>query len=362
MLRYEIRTADDLRSSDVAAWARLLQAGNPAPSPYLTPEYFVAVARVRPTARVAIARAGTEPVLFFPYHRGGLTGVLGLGHPIGGPITDVQGAIATPDCGADGTALMRAAGIGLMPMSHVQANDPVFRDATHPHAFHVMDVTEGFAAYEAARTPFAKSAFRAIRTRASKAAEQYGKVALRFDDGDPESLADLLRWKSAQFAATSQTNVLEIGWVATLVRDLLASRTALRAQVSSLWFGDKRVAVHLGLRTVTTLHYWFPAYDAAVQELSPGNLLLYKMAEAAAGEGVRQIHLGSGDYRYKQEFANCTLPMRAVVATAPTVPGRVAQGGQRLVSALGRSLPPALATMPAGALRRLDRHLAFKGL
>lgn len=362
MLRYEIRTAGDLSPTDAIAWTQLLLDGNPAPSPYLTPDYFHAVAKVRPTARVLIARAGGDPVLFFPHHLGGLTGAFGLGHPIGGPVTDVQGVIARSGCRIDRQSLMRAAGICLLPMAHVPAADPVFQGEAHPHAFHVMDFSDGFAAYETARTPFAKSAFRAIRTRAAKATEQYGSVTLRFDDADPASFKDLLSWKRAQFVATGQTNVLEVAWVAALVHDLLASRSGLRAQMSSLWFGERRVAVHLGLRTETTLHYWFPAYDASVQELSPGNLLLYQMAAAAAREGVRQIHLGAGEYRYKQEFANCTMPMRGVVATASTLPGRVAQGGQKFVAALGRRLPKAVATMPAGAFRRLDRHLAFRDL
>ena len=156
--------------------------------------------------------------------------------------------------------------------------------------------------------------------------------------------------------------MLDVEWVSRLVHDLLRRPAAspLRAQLSSLFFGDRRVAVHLGLRTATTLHYWFPAYDAAVQELSPGNLLLYRMAEEAAREGVRQIHLGAGDYRYKQEFANCSMPLLSTTLMAMNWPGRMAGAGQRLMSALEQRLPPALAPLPSGALRRLDRHLAFR--
>ena len=226
-----------------------------------------------------------------------------------------------------------------------------------------MDLSEGFAAYEQARLPFAKSAFKAIRTRLAKAEVQFGPVTHRFHDARITSLDALRAWKTAQFAATGQVDVLDVAWVRALVEDLRSgARPDLNAQISSLFFGNRLVAVHLGLRTATTLHYWFPAYDPAVQELSPGNLLLYRMAEAAAAEGVRQIHLGSGDYRYKLEFANCSWPMRRIVAQGGGMPGRLIARGRGLLDGLERRLPPALAGKPGGALRRLDRHLAFKAL
>ena len=369
MLRFEIKTGSALTASETAAWSRLLRDGNPAPSPYLEPDYFQAVARARSSARVLIGRIGaSEPVLYFPYHRAGLTGAVGLGHAIGGPISDVQGVIAQPGLAVAPETVMQAAGLALLPLSHVPATDPVFRPpssratGTDRHAFHVIDLADGFAAYEAARTPFAKSAFKGIRTRQAKAESQFGAVTHRFRDDDAASLEDLLAWKRQQFAATGQVNVLEVGWVRALIDDLRRRPAGLRVQISSLWFGDRRVAVHLGLRTATTLHYWFPAYDAAVQELSPGNLLLYRMAEEAARDGVRQIHLGAGEYRYKLEFANCAVPMRSMIATAPGLTGRMAASGRRAIEALGRSLPQRLAPIPSGVFRRLDRHLGFTAL
>ena len=86
------------------------------------------------------------------------------------------------------------------------------------------------------------------------------------------------------------------------------------------------------------------------------------MTGQAALEGVRQIHLGAGDYRYKQEFANCCVPMVGRVLMASSLPGRLAETGQRLIGAIERALPTALAPLPGGALRRLDRHLGFRGL
>lgn len=366
MVRFEIIDGRVLGAEERSAWSSLLSAGSPAPSPYLTPEFFDAVAAVRPSARVLVGREAGVPVLFFPFHRGGLTGMAGLGRAIGGPVNDVQGVVARPGLDLDARTVLQQAGLSMLTLRHAAADDPIFGGGASPgrHAGHVIDLSDGFAAYEQARASFAKSAFRAIRTRLAKAEGQHGPVRHVFSDADPASLAELMTWKRQQFAATRQTNVLEVTWVDALVRTLLnrPPSSPLRAQLSALYFGDRRVAVHLGLRTATTLHYWFPAYDAAVQELSPGNLLLYRMAEEAAREGVRQIHLGAGDYRYKHEFANCSMPLVAATFMAPSWPGRLAEAGRRMVGALERSLPERLAAWPGGALRRIDRHLAFRAL
>jgi CelD/BcsL family acetyltransferase involved in cellulose biosynthesis len=368
MLHFEIKDGPALCAADKAAWTRLLAEKNAAPSPYLTPEFYEAVAQVRPSARVLIGHQAGVPVLFFPFHRNGIAGAAGLGHAIGGPVNDVQGVIARADIQLDARALMRAAGLSLLSLKHAVGSDPVFA-AGHTasqtrHAGHVMDLSAGFAAYEQDRTPFAKSAFKALRTRQAKAEVQYGPVSHRFWDTDPGSLEALMTWKRQQFAATGQTNVLEVEWVHALVRNLMGRPFGadLSVQLSSLFFGERLVAVHLGLRTATTLHYWFPAYDADVQELSPGNILLYRMAQEAAREGVLQIHLGAGDYRYKHEFANCSMPLVATTVMAPSLPGRMAKVGQHLMGLLERGLPAKLAPLPGGALRRLDRHLAFRAL
>lgn len=366
MLRFEVKTASAVSPAEIAAWAEVLAESSLAPSPYQTPDFFLAVARVRASARVLIGYQSGAPVLFFPFHRGGATGLLGLGHVIGGPVCDVHGVIARPGLAVEPEVLMAAARLNLLSLKHVPAADPVFRrlaQAGQPrHACHLMDLSHGFAVYEQERAPFAKSAFKAIRTRLAKAEALHGTVGLEFWDQSPGSFAALQTWKRQQFTATGQINVLDVPWVAALVRDLMARKTGLRAQVSSLSFGGRLVAVHLGLRTDTALHYWFPAYDPAVQEFSPGNLLLYRMAQSAAAEGVRQINLGAGDYRYKIEFANCSLPMVSGMVLGAAWPATLAKSGQRLIGALEQHLPSGLSPLPAGAVRRLDRHLSFKAL
>ena len=147
MVRFEIKTAGELEPAETAVWSQILATRNEAPSPYLTPEFFQAVARVRASARVLVGYAGMghgrdgaveRPVLFLPFHRSGLKGLAGFGHPIGGPVSDVQGAIADLDLAEEwadppfADRVMRAAGLSLLPLSHVPSADPVFRPVPAP--------------------------------------------------------------------------------------------------------------------------------------------------------------------------------------------------------------------------------------
>jgi CelD/BcsL family acetyltransferase involved in cellulose biosynthesis len=229
------------------------------------------------------------------------------------------------------------------------------------HGFHVIDLAGGYAAYEARREPFAKSAFRAIRTRSEKAKKQYGAVTHVFADASAASLEKLIAWKREQYIATGQTSLFDIGWVRELAERLHTSRDPeLKGQLSCLYFGDELVAAHFGLRSRDVLHYWFPGYDPAYSELSPGNILLRFMAAAAAAEGCKAIHLGAGDYRYKQEFADCNFAVTDGVAFARSFMGRTAAAAGLALARMDKVLPEPLAGLPVKALRRIDRQLAFK--
>src|SRR6266478_2919374 len=76
---------------------------------------------------------------------------------------------------------------------------------------------------------------------------------------------------------------------------------------SLIYTGDKLLAGHLGMRSRTVWHYWFPAYDSQFAKYSPGLLLLLKMAEHAPQIGLRTIDLGTGLTLYKRRLMNASI-------------------------------------------------------
>ena len=357
MPRCEIIDAAALDPSLRAAWNGL-RAGDPVlASPYFAPEFTEAVASVTKTTRLVVVHENGAPVALLPFQRR----TAGLCGPVGGHLNDVHGLIAGPGFRADPANLLENAGLQMLSLRHAPIGQAALGARFgSTHAFHVMDLSSGYAAYEARREPFAKSAFRAIRTRTGKAQKQYGSVTHAVEEAAPERLDRLIAWKREQYAATGQPSLFDFGWVRELTDRLHSSRDPeLRGQLSCLYFGDTLVAAHFGLRTRDVLHYWFPGYDPAFAELSPGNILLRLMAEAAAAEGCKALHLGAGDYRYKSEFADVTFPVTDGVAFARSFMGRAAAAAGLALARMDRTLPEPLASLPGKALRRIDRHLAF---
>ncbi len=351
MAREVIRTAQELTTAEDAAW-RSLVAGDPAlASPYFHPDFFHAVAGQCRTARVVINEIAGAPVGFLPLH----VTAARIAQPIGGLLSDLHGVIGQ----GDAAAMVAATGTACLPMRHVFGASSV---AAQRHAFHIIDLRDGFAAWEDDRRSFAKSAFRAIRTRADKASKAHGSVRFKFDEAAPQALAMLVTWKRAQYAETRQPDVLARPWVQGLLRHLLDAGpdAGVRAQISTLSFGGKLAAVHLGLRTAKILHYWFPAYDPEFAELSPGNILLRRMVEAAAAQGCQAVHLGAGEVRYKLEFANLALPVAARTVFASSLSGRAAATAGRVLAGVTRALPERLREHPVKLLRRLDRELSLR--
>jgi len=358
MLRCRLTDAAHLDPSLRAAWTALT-VGNPVlASPYFAPEFTEAVASVTRTARLLVVEEDGRIAALLPMQRR----APGLYGPIGGPLNDIHGLIAPAGTTVDSADLLANAGVGMMSLRHAPIGAAALGARFGaPHAFHVMTLAGGYAAYEERRLPFAKSAFRAIRTRSEKARKDFGALTLVFDDRSDRTLETLIRWKQAQFAATRQPMLFDFSWVRELVDRLhTAHDPALRGQLSSLYFGDALVAAHFGLRTRETLHYWFPGYDPTYAELSPGNILLRLMAESAAAEGVQALHLGAGEYRYKLEFSDCSFPVTDGVAFARSGAGHAAAAASQALAHLTKALPKKLLPLPGRALRRLDWHLAFR--
>src|ERR1700754_3432622 len=108
----------DLGAAELRRW-RALQRSDPAlANPFLTPEFTIGVGRCRPGVRVAIVEDGQEVVAFFPHERT----ALGVGHPVGSGLTDLQGIIAPPDLRLDAHALRAACRLSVWDSAHLLAH------------------------------------------------------------------------------------------------------------------------------------------------------------------------------------------------------------------------------------------------
>lgn len=180
-----IRARGDIESR------RELRAGSGAPAqPFMEPEFTLAVGRVRPRARVAvIGEESGATAGFLPFGRG----PLGHGRAIDLGVSDVQGAVLRP---------------GLEP------------DAARADASYVIDVGDGYAAYEKTLRAQAPKFLRTTLAKERKLGRDAGEVRFVLDERDPEVLGTLIGWKSAQYRRTGRRDRFAKEWIRSLTEFL----------------------------------------------------------------------------------------------------------------------------------------------
>jgi CelD/BcsL family acetyltransferase involved in cellulose biosynthesis len=292
-----IRPAD-LGPAEITAWHEM-QAKTPAlANPFLSPEFSLAVGRLRPTARVAVLSEGPDVTGFFPFERRGF----GLGVPIAAGLTDCQGLVHLPGVRWDARALLRACGIAAWRFDHLVAGQEPFeryRAALAPSP--VIDLSEGFAAYHAILRSRSPGTVSAMGRKVRKLSREVGEVRLVAASTDVSELRTLMAWKSAQYQRTGRLDRFGQRWIVELLDSLLTTQTAaLTGVLSMLYAGDTPVAAHFGLRADELMTNWFPAYDSAFHTYSPGLMLTLRLTEALAADGVNMIDFGKGKMEYKQ--------------------------------------------------------------
>ncbi|WP_149182509.1 GNAT family N-acetyltransferase [Streptomyces sp. TRM49041] len=307
----------ELGPSELAAW-RDMQAGAPAlASPFLSPEFARAVGRQRPSARVAVLSDPDRPVGFFPFERR----PLGLGVPIGSGVCDCQGLIHAPGLDWDAAELLRGCRLQLWRYDHLaEGQRPFETHVVDRAASPVIGIRDGFDSYTAVLEARSEARTRQLRTKERRLRERVGEVRLAFDETTSASLDTLMRWKSAQFRAKDRMDLFARPWAVALLRELHRTRApGCTGTLSVLYAGERPVACHFGLRSRHVLQYWFPAYDPEAAPYSPGLLLLTRLAEAAAGEGIGLIDLGKGSEPYKEQLKTGDIGVTEGWTARPTL-------------------------------------------
>jgi CelD/BcsL family acetyltransferase involved in cellulose biosynthesis len=157
--------------------------------------------------------------------------------------------------------------------------------------------------------------------KARKLAREVGSLRFEAHTQDAQVLATVLRLKSQQCQRTGTPDFFARPWTRALVESISTlQHPHFAGRLSALYAGDQLVGAHLGMRSATVWHWWFPVYSHAMAPYSPGAQLLLHVAHAAADAGCGLLDLGTGDDAYKRSFADCSLPLVAGwVAARPTL-------------------------------------------
>ena len=308
----KIRTVfgGELGSSEKQIWSAIQLAGDRSlSSPYLCPEFTLAVAAARDDIYVGILEDGNRVIGFFPFHL--------EGPRVAGPaierLADYEGVIATQEASWTADELLR--GCGLKEWRF----EVLIRSQTQFHSYHrkhlhspIMDLSRGFAGYTDDILKSGSDLIGKIAAQRRRLERDHGPVRYDAHDSDITTLAWLMICKSQQYRRTLARDHFETPWFRKVLERVHAAQQENFAGILSvLYAGEQIVAAHLGLRSRRAWHYWFPCYDKAFEKYSPGSILLMEMAKSAESLDLRHIDLGRGLQDYKVRFQNDSIALAA---------------------------------------------------
>jgi CelD/BcsL family acetyltransferase involved in cellulose biosynthesis len=313
------------------------------------------VARAQgPASAVKVAvqndRAG-EPAAFLAVRTRGSTAM-----PVGAPMSDYQALVTRPGFPADPRAMLRALDVSRYDFCHMQADDPAFfGHARGQNTSWIVEVADGYAAYEAERKVAGVGVLKDIDKKRRKAEREVGPARFTALSDSRADFETLIAWKRAQLAATGQTDLFKTPWVMRLMEELLETRDPeFGGGLYTLHLGDELVATHFHLRGGGTIHGWLIAHDPKFERYSPGLLLFQDILKSLDHGPYRRLDLGAGDYRFKRELSNHQQAVTFGFLGAPSV-STLARKAVYRVRHIAESLPlGSVSDLPGKAMRRID--------
>lgn len=357
-MQIEILKPADLTPARVARWSGLQAARPELASPFLSPHWALAVAQAqgrRSLVKVAVLRDGTgemsRDIGFMAFKAGILTAM-----PPGAPMCDYQALVSEPDLNFDPVDLVRALGVGRFDFCHMLAGQSAFL----PHAkgdqpSFSIDMPEGYEPYALARRTAGVTALKDIDKKRRKIERELAPPVFEAFSADRSAFDQLLSWKSEQWKATGQTDVLATAWTRRLVEALYARREPeFGGVLFTLRVDGKLAAAQFNLRGATAINSWLIGHDPQFERWSPGMILFQDILRWMDGQPWRRLDLGAGDYRFKRELANLIVPVAHGFVGAPS-PVALVRGAAYGVRQAAEALPLGLVSeLPGKAMRRLD--------
>jgi CelD/BcsL family acetyltransferase involved in cellulose biosynthesis len=304
-MRIDVVAPGELSQEDITAWRALQRTAPILESPYLSPDWVLACAAVagpdRRCGRVIVVREGGRAVGFLPVRLGARAAL-----PVGSPLCDYQALVAEPGLDIDPRELVRALPVSRFDFNHLLDCQPALRPFEQGGAdSQIIDIRDGYEAYAAERKAGGHDILKDTAKKRRKLVKDHGEPAFTALSDSLEDFETLIGWKRAQYKATRQTDIFDAGWPLELLRSLFARRDAdFGGALFTLHVEGRLAAAHFALRGPGIVHAWFIAHDAEFARYSPGVILIDHILRWGSDNGVRELDLGPGDYRFKFQLAN----------------------------------------------------------
>ena len=220
---------------------------------------------------------------------------------------------------------------------------------------HFIDTKNGLEGYEAALRASGSSQLQRWRSWRRKAEKDFKKIEFVPHVTDPRVLDTLLEWKSRQYRETGTIDNWSIGWMRALMHRIHARQgEEFSGMLSALYFDGELAAAHMGMRSRTVWHWWFPRFEEKFEDWRPGLLLLNRLIEHAPRLGVKRIDLGYGDETYKFRHRSGAIPLAQGRVEMPSIAASFRRWREGLESWVRRTPLLSVARMPGRLFKRLE--------
>ncbi len=304
-MRAQRKNPQQLSAEEIGAWSTLLADMYPNGNAFLSPTFVRAAAQAYGRVEVCMLSQGVGVDAVFAYQfEAGIAQQMRAAVRVAEEMNDYFALIARPDFTCPPAELLRLAQLKYLYFTHLpEAQSRFGLTGENPRGGLRIELPQGGSEYWSALHKSDSKFAGDTERRERKAIREFGELRFVFDDRAPDRLPDLIAHKRAQYLRTGKGD-----WLAsTSRRSLMALLAASREEdcsgtLSTLWFGDTWAAMHFGLRSSRTLHYWFPVYNPELAQFAPGRLLLRNIILHAAENSVAVIDRGLGESQAKNDF------------------------------------------------------------
>ena len=314
----------------MALWRRLQDSNPELANPCFAPEFTQSVAAVRNDVEVAFISEGPEVAAIFPFQRRPGSRAV----PVGGIVSDYHGLICRPAFLCDPQQILKGCGLVAWDFDRLLASQRLFstyHKLCEPSAR--IDLSNGYQQYAAQRQAAGTHQIKKCEYMMRRLEREVGSLRFVAHSANSGLLAQVLTWKSDQYRQSGWKDLFATDWGRALVERIHAVQNpGFAGMLSLLYAGRRLVAGHIGMRSQTVWHYWFPAYDRQFARYSPGIVLLLKMAHAAEGLGLRYIDIGTGMTLYKRRLMNVSVSVAEGSVERPAGLGLLRLARRRLKS------------------------------
>ncbi len=354
----QVLAANDLTEAQLDAWSSIQQNNSLLFSPFLRPEFTMAVAAVRQDVEVAVQEENGRSTGFFPFQRSRWN----VGSPVGVGMNEFQAVIVPEGHAASPEQWVRKARLLCWKFDHILVDQGGFE----PHLTTVgdspyMDLSNGFEAYARARKAAGSSVVAKTRRQTRKLERDMGPLRFELHSNDEAVMDCLLKWKTEHHKLTGVLDVFQFDWIVQLLRRVRDTQTdGFRGCLSVLYAADTPIAVNLGMRTPLAANLWYPTYDRQYSNYSPGMVLFLMLAEALADEGVRRLDFGPGPQLYKKRLMTGSLPVAIGAIDRVGLAGKLRNTWQWTRKRVRNSPIRNTVGLPANMLFRFRKWMAYR--